>query len=382
MKILHLCLSCFYIDGYTYQENVLPRINREDGHEIRILASTETYVDNQHLGYVPPAEYVTEYGVPIKRLPYVRVGTHFTTIKFRKYPHVYEEIAAFSPDVIFSHDLCYWSVCDVIRYKKEHPAVKLYADTHTAAYNSGTNYLSLHVLHRVFYKYLTQKAIPYLEKYFYIGESEKQFSMEHYGVPERIMEFYPLGGTLLPDADYAAARQRRRAELGLGEEDRLYVHSGKLDALKRTDELLQAFSAVEDANARLVIIGSIPEDRKALLEPLMAADPRIIYLGWKTGEELQEYLCAADLYCQPGSVSATLQNAICRRCPVMSYPHLPYTKGLDYGQFLWVETQEDMEHVFLQLRSEPKTLASLQANSMRCAEELLDYRKLAARLYQ
>lgn len=39
MKILHLCLACFYIDGYTYQENILPRINREDGHDVRILAS-------------------------------------------------------------------------------------------------------------------------------------------------------------------------------------------------------------------------------------------------------------------------------------------------------------------------------------------------------
>ena len=95
MRILHLCLSCFYIDGYNYQENILPRINHEDGHDVRILASTETYVDNLHLGYVEPQEYVTEYGVPIKRLPYVKVGTSFTTIKLRKYPHVYEEIAAF-----------------------------------------------------------------------------------------------------------------------------------------------------------------------------------------------------------------------------------------------------------------------------------------------
>ena len=66
MRILHLCLACFYIDGYNYQENILPRINHEDGHDVRILASTETYVDNLHLGYVEPREYVTEYGVPIQ----------------------------------------------------------------------------------------------------------------------------------------------------------------------------------------------------------------------------------------------------------------------------------------------------------------------------
>ena len=382
MRILHLCLSNFYIDNYAYQENILPRINKEDGHDVRIIASTETYVDNIHYGYQEPSEYVTEYGVPIKRLPYVKVGTDFVTHKVRKYPHLYEEIAVFSPDVILCHDLQFLSVLDVIRYKKDHPHVKFYADTHTAAYNSGTNWLSLHILHGLFYKYLVRKALPYLEKLLYIGEPEKQFNMETYGVPESLMEFYPLGGTLLSDAEYTTIRQRRREELGLAEDDRLYVHSGKLDALKRTDELLKAFSAVEDPQATLAVLGSIPEESKPMLLPLIEADKRIKYLGWKTGEELQEYLCAADLYCQPGSVSATLQNAICRNCAIMSYPHPPYMAVLDYGQFFWAKTQADMEQAFKQIKQDPAHLDTLRTNSRRCATELLDYRKLAARLYR
>lgn len=381
MKILHLCLANFYIDNYAYQENILPRINHEDGHDVRILASTETFVDNVHLGYVEPSEYVTEYGVPIKRLPYKKVGNRFVTHKFRAYPHLYEEIAAFAPDVILCHGLQFWSVRDVIRYKKDHPQVKLYADTHTAAYNSGTSWLSLHILHRLYYRYLTQKALPYLERYFYIGEGEREFSARNYNIPDGLMEFYPLGGTLLSDEEYSAMRAKRRTELGLGEDDRLYVHSGKLDALKRTDELLRAFSAVDDPHAVLAVIGSISEDRRSVLLPLIEADKRIRYLGWRTGEELQEYLCAADLYCQPGSVSATMQNAICRNTPVMSYPHLPYTERLDYGQFFWVKTQADMEQGFTQVKADPTLLVPMTANSRRCAEELLDYRKLAARLY-
>lgn len=381
MKILHLCLSCFYIDNYTYQENILPRINHEDGHDVRILASTETYVDNAHLGYVEPAEYVTEYGVPIKRLPYVKAGNGFVTHKFRAYPHLYEEIAAFAPDVILSHDLSYWSVLDVIRYKKAHPAVKFYADTHTAYNNSGTNWLSLHILHRGLYRYLTKKAFPYLEKYFYISDECRQFSHEIYDIPNEKMAFYPLGGTLLSDEEYAAVRAKRRAELGLVENDRLYIHSGKLDALKRSDELLRAFSAVEDPHAVLAVIGSIPEDRNSILLPLMEADKRIRYLGWRTGEELQEYLCAADLYCQPGSQSATMQNAVCRYCPVMLYPHPAHTADYDRGEVIWIKTQADMEMVFRSLATDPARLKPLRENAKKIARELLDYRKLAARLY-
>ena len=51
-----------------------------------------------------------------------------------------------------SHNLAYVSVLDVIRYKKNHPEVKFYADTHTSVYNSGRNWVSLHLQHRSLYR--------------------------------------------------------------------------------------------------------------------------------------------------------------------------------------------------------------------------------------
>lgn len=382
MRILHLCLSCFYIDGYNYQENVLPRIHKEDGHVVRIIASTETFVDNVNLNYVEPSEYMTEYGVPIKRLPYVKIGPRITTVKIRKYENLYNEIAAFAPDVIMVHAMSFWSILDVVRYKKEHPEVKFYADTHTAVYNSGRNWITMHLLHRGLYRWAIQKALPYLDKYFYIGSSEREFSKEHYGVPLEIMEYYPLGGSIPEPAVYRQQRTARRRELAIADDELLLLHSGKLDALKRTKELLEAFAAVPELNAKLAIIGSIPEDQKQILLPLIEADSRVIYLGWKQAPELLEYLCASDLYCQPGSVSATMQNAVCCGCPVMTYPHLPYTEALDFSNILWVKTREDMEKAFREIAEQKTDLEVLRKGSERCARELLDYRALAARLYR
>ena len=382
MRILHLCLANFYIDGYNYQENVLTRINKEDGHDVRIIASTETFADNVTTTYVEPSEYVTEFGVPIKRIPYVKIGTHFSTIKIRKYVGLYDEIVKFAPDVILCHDIVFWSIFDVIRYKKEHPEVKLYADTHTGIYNSGRNWLSLHLLHRCFYRYLIHRTLPYLEKYFYITVGERDFSIQHYGIPEEMLEFFPLGGNLPTEAEYQERRAARRAELGLAPDELLLVHSGKVNNLKRTDELLKAFAAVPEMKAKLVIIGSITDDVKPELETLMEADPRVVYLGWKSASDLLEYLCACDLYCQPGSLSATLQNAVCCGSPIMSYPHPAYTGELDYNNILWVETQEDMEQVFRKLAAGQADLNELRENSWRCAREVLDYRKIAARIYR
>jgi len=170
--------------------------------------------------------------------------------------------------------------------------------------------------------------------------------------------------------------------LALAPDELLLLHSGKLDALKRTKELLEAFAAVPELKAKLAIIGSIPEKEKETLLALMEADSRVVYLGWKQSSELLGYLCASDLYCQPGSVSATLQNAVCCGSPVMAYPHLIYTEDLDYGNILWVKTKEDMETVFRDLACKKTDLTALREGSQRCARELLDYRVLAARLYR
>lgn len=381
MRIAHIGLACYFTEGMTYQDNYLSHQNAVDGHDVLFISNAEKYKNGQ----VVSTDYEDKLlpdGVRLVRLPYVHIFTKFFSEKFRKVRGLYALLEEFAPDVILSHDLCYWSVLDVIRYKKDHPAVKLYADTHTAFMNSGTNWLSLHVLHRGVYRYLVRKALPYLEHYFYVADECREFSHQVYGVPNEKMEFYPLGGTLLSDEAYTATRAKRRAELGLTDCDRLYLHSGKLDALKRTEELLRAFSAVEDPHARLVIIGSIPEDRKAVLAPLIAADSRVAYLGWKSGGELQEYLCAGDLYCQPGGQSATMQNALCRYCPVMLYPHPSHTADYDRGEVLWVRTQADMEAVFRALSAEPAQLLPLRQGAEKIAKELLDYRKLAARLYQ
>lgn len=380
MRILHLCLACFYIDGYNYQENVIPRINKADGHDVYVIASTETYIDNMNLGYVEPSKYYSPEGIKIKRLPYVTFFNHFVSSKIRKYKGLYCEIEKIDPDVIFCHDLSFASVKDVIKYKKKHPEVRLFADTHTAEYNSGTNWISMHLLHRGLYRSWIRKAIPYLEKYFYIGEAEKQFSIKHYSVPESVMEYYPLGGTVLKMDDYLERRNNTRQLIGASESDVIFLHSGKLSASKKTEELLRAFSRVDNDAFKMVVIGSVPEDRQAVLNELMKKDTRIVFLGWKTADELANYLCACDMYCQPGTVSATLQNAICYFSAIMSYPYDEYKK-LDRGHFAWVTDEEDMVNVFSDISEGKIDLNAMKSRAEYCANTVLDYNSLAARIY-
>lgn len=156
MKIAHIGLASFYTEGMTYQDNQLAEQNVRDGHEVLYISNAAKY-ENGGVVETGYQDLMTPGGVRLVRLPYVRVLNRFVSGKLRRVTGLYPLLADFAPDVILSHDLCYWSVRDVLRYKKDHPRVKLYADTHTAACNSGTNWLSLHILHRMFYRALVQR---------------------------------------------------------------------------------------------------------------------------------------------------------------------------------------------------------------------------------
>ncbi|MEN6460583.1 MAG: glycosyltransferase family 4 protein [Syntrophomonas sp.] len=381
MKIVHCCLSNFYIDNYNYQENVLPKQNRLDGHDVSIIASTETYINNTQLGYVEPRDYVNEDGIPVRRIPYRRIPISFLRRKIRSYPGVYQILEEQKPDVILFHGIPAWELKTVAKYKRKHPEMKLYADSHEDFHNSAKTFLSKNILHKMFYKWIVRGSYQSLDKILYYSLEAKDFLNTLYGLPFNKMEFYPLGGTVIEEKEHQTRRQKVRKGLNLSDNHILIIHSGKLGRQKRTEDILQALARVPSEKLCLVIAGTIPEEMKPVLEPLIVADKRVCFVGWKTADELIDLLCAADLYIQPGSQSATMQNAICCGCPVAIYPyksHEPYLKNNGY----YVKSAEDMEKVFQEIIDEPNKLRIMSDNSMKIARELLDYKKLAARLYE
>lgn len=380
MKILHCCLSCFYIDNYNYQENILPSINKIDGHEVKIIASTETFIENSKVGYTKPGKYFTKDGIEINRVSYKKYLPHFTMKKVRQYDNVYNLIDEFSPDVILFHGIPAYEILTIAKYKKNNPNVKFYVDTHADKNNSGSGWISKNILHKVFYKNIIKKAYNYIDKIFCITYETKVFAQEFYGIKEEKIEILPLGGNIFSVDERTKIRNKIRKHLGLKDNDILLLHSGKMDKLKRTQELLEAFLYINKENLKLVIIGSISEEQKDTIEKLIQSNNKIYYLGWKSSTELMEYLCACDLYVQPGSQSATMQNALCCGSAVALYPHKSHIFLLEDTAF-YIESVTDMVNLFNEIVDNTEVLESKRKLSSRLACEKLDYRKLAKRLY-
>lgn len=378
-KVLFIGLASSFTPGMTYQDNYLCEEMLEKGYQVTYISNPEKFI-NGKMTYVGYEDYVVKENFRLIRLKYQKLFSFSILKKIRWFRGLLKLIKQVDPDVIFCHNFQYWSIKDVIKYKKKCKNISVYVDVHSAFYNSGKNFISRFFLHKIIYRHLAKKIVPCANKIFYIGPEEKDFALKMYKIPENKLEFYPLGGKPFSDYEYENYREEKRNELGFDNSKIVLVHTGKLDKLKKTDILLEAFSNVESDRLRLLIIGSFSEEINGVLNDKIGKDDRIVYVGWKTGDELQKYLCASDVYCQPGGVSATLQNAICQRCAIMTYPHKIYTGIIDYGQFLYIEDAISIEKTLCGIISDEISVSEMKKCSKKCAFELLDYKILAERI--
>lgn len=380
MRIVHCCLSCFYIDGYAYQENQLVAEHVKDGHQVTVIASTESFGEDRLPCYVIPGDYVGTDGARVIRLPYRKIGFHFLATKVRSYPDVYDLLKQLSPDVIFFHGLCAYELLTVARYASLHSGVTVYADCHEDFNNSARSILSKWLLHYCFYRPILSKCLPIIRKVLCISQEAMDFARIMYGVPMGQLEFYPLGGDILSDEEYSRVRERVRSEFGWNEESIVFMQTGKLDQAKKLGASLRAFLACPGSHLRFVIVGQILQDVASEVVPLIESDDRILNYGWVQASELRQLLCAADIYVQPGSQSATMQMSLCCRRPVVLDDVSSHRVFIEDNGFL-VSDEAELTKAFARFSKMSRLeLDAMSSKSLAVAARLLDYRLLARRV--
>lgn len=373
-------LANFYIDGYNYQENLLPKMNKLDGNEVKIIASTVTYINNKTLGFLEPKKYINEDGIEVIRVPYVKYLPRFLNTKIRIYKNLKENIEEFEPDIIFFHGLGGYALISVAKYIKIHPNVRLYADCHGDPSNTATTWLSKNILHKCINRSIVKCSLPFIEKILCISYEAMVLAKKLYDLPDDSLELFPLGGIIPEENERKRIRRKIRNEFDLGDENILIIHTGKLDKKKRTIDLLKAFIECDEKKLRLFIVGSLLDDIANDVRYLVNKDKRISFLGWKNGDELLNLLCASDLYIQPGGQSATMQNAACCGNALALYPHKSH-KILMEDTVFYIKSIQDMKKLFYEITLDSNLLDNKRKESFNLAKIKLDYAWQAKRIY-
>ena len=372
MKIVHCCLSNYYIDDYNYQENLLPIFNQKNGNQVLIVASTETFLENKKLGYVKAGKFKTKEGIDLVRLDYSKLLPRIIMKKIRLYKGLKRILTEFDPDVILFHGLPAFELINVANYKKNNSRVKFYLDSHEDYHNSGRNLLSKYILHRLLYRSVIKLTKRYFDCVYYISLETKKFIEENYRYFGKSL-FLPLGGEVLSDSEYNSKRDRFRNKYNIGKDEIVFFHSGKLDKSKKTIELLSSYIQSK-TSSRLFIAGSVSEDIKLEFNNLVSISKSIVFLGWLNSAEISDAFCGSDIYLQPGTQSVSMQQALCSRCVAALYPYSSheFLLGDDY---LRIENASDMYKLFVDIGSGKYDLNSIRIKVHSIALDILDYNK-------
>lgn len=309
MKIVHLCLSAFYIDNYSYQENMLLRYHAQMGHDVTVIASLYSFDKNGKPCYLESSsEYDDELGYHVRRLAYKRPVKINKVL--RRYVGLMQALEAEKPDLVFSHNISFSDVSVLVRYLKKHPQTKLYADNHADYINSARSFLSKYILHGIIWKYYAQMLEPYLLTCFGVTPMRCRFLKDMYNLPENKIKFLPMG---VDDEAIPANREEVRAavrkELRIPKNDKVIFTGGKIDKLKNTHVLLEAFSRMNDPHTHLVICGVLAPEMKYLCKQIEEC-PNIVFLGWCNSKRVMEMMVASDIACFPGTHSTLWEQSV------------------------------------------------------------------------
>lgn len=320
MKIVHLGLSCFYIEGFGYQENLIPKYNKKDGHEVTMIASRLSF--DTHNGkpvFTNVGEYENADGIKVVRIDYKKGFLRKIYILFRVYNGTYKAIEKENPDLIFMHGIQFWDMREVARYIKKNPKCKLIADTHATFENSALNWMSKNLLHKVIWKKIIKDSLQYIRRIYCVTPSAMKFASEFYNIQKEKMEYLYLGADTekIDFKNINLTRSIIRKKLGISDDDIVIISGGKLTKRKNVDLMLDAINKIDNDKIRIILFGSIADNIRDELLYKINRDKRVKYIGWIDSKETYDYFMASDLAVFLGSQSALWQQAICSGLPTI-----------------------------------------------------------------
>jgi len=384
MKILHVCLSGYFSEGWSYQDNLIVKAHASMGHDVFVFAS-QYYRDRLSVRRTKRTNYKTVEGATIYRFSYRydRLPLSINS-EFRLYKHIEETLYEISPDLIMVHGGQFLSIISVTKYLRQNRC-KAVIDYHSDEYNSANNLLSKYILHRLLWRFLSKKTSKYFNKIYYVAPSVRDFVVKNYHVDTKKLEFLPLG------ADYDEIQRIRNSEIDIRKivRDRhnisydsvVFIHGGKINQKKNTNQLLLAFHKVRQKydNCYLFIFG-----QKENCFDLGEFKDGVIYLRWLTPAQIYEYYLASDVAVFPGSQSVLWQQAIASGLPLIC----KYWAGCEYLDlggnvfFLEKENSDYLANLMAKFIQFPMLRTEMGRISNDNGKVIFSYREIAGRLIE
>ena len=378
MKILHICLTGIFTEGFTYQENLIVKYHRLAGYEVAVAAST--VVRDSSGGtteYSGEPSYTDSLGVRIHRLSTRFPSQIYRTL--RRFAGLRDVLESSCPDIVFIHGCQFLDIDVIADYLSGREGVRVYVDNHADFNNSAKNYISKNILHKIIWKRCAKTIEPYAEKFYGVTPLRVDFLKDVYDVPAEKCELLVMG----VDDDEAQkalapeVRIHRRAEYGASDDDFVIVTGGKIDHNKpQVISLMKAVNETEDKSVKLIVFGSVSDELKQSFEQNLSG--RVKHIGWRKSEEIYTDFAAADLVAFPGLHSVLWEQAVGMGKPC-AFKRIKGFEHIDLGGNC-VFFENDSEEEYTRVISLAKSnIASLKKAAEEKGMKAFSYKEIAKR---
>lgn len=380
MKVVHLCLACFFPDNYSYQENMLPKFHKQLGCEVEVIASLvsfDKYGKNIYLK--GRSSYLNEYDIPVTRLDYKKPSKIYHILK--RFVGLKKSLENSKADILFIHGCQFMDMDIVISYLKKHPKVKVYIDNHADFSNSGRNFLSRNILHKIIWKNMAHRIEPYVKKFYGVLPARVEWLINMYKLPKEKCELLVMGADddKILEAKNEHAREKIREKYKVKEEDFLVMTGGKIDTSKKqTLLLMKAIKEIRNKKIKLIVFGSVlPEMQKQVLN--LCDGDKIQYIGWVESSDSYRYWSAADLAVFPGRHSVFWEQVAGMGIPMVC-KRWEGTTHIDIGgnvKFLYENSIREIRDIIKNLVDYPEEYRKMLCFAEGEGKERFSYRRIA-----
>lgn len=364
MKIVHICLACFYYKGMGYQENLLPKYHKKSGNDVTVITTDMSNFEKYNVAVNTASDYVDSDGINVRHVK--RSNRYGYYSRFNDYDGVYDELDAEKPDIIFVHGGQFIALKDVIKYVRHNPDTKLYIDNHGDYYNADISNIKKKIVQKYIYGYWIRRAVKYTEKFWGVTPWRCQYLNEVYGVPKSKIDLLVMGGDdeKINFEKMPQLKADIRKELNLTADDFVIVTGGKIDRAKNIHLLAEAVSHL-DGKAKLVVFGKPDSEMENELSKF-GNNKNFRFLGWIPSDKAYDYFLASDLAVFPGTHSVLWEQACACGIPCV-FKHWEGMHHVDTDGnciFLYKDSSEEIKDVLNGIIND-----SNKYNEMKCAAE-------------
>ena len=315
MRIVHIIPNAPYNDYWGYQDNLLPKYQRQLGHEVTVIATNKEQ-QNGKVVEIPCAEYFLDDGVYVIRRK-IKKYPHRVLTNLKSYIHVYDVLVDIKPDLVFFHGLLSSSIFDAIKYKKKNSKCVIVQDNHLD-YNIGYPDGGLkHRLIRTYYRLKNKKSIRYVARVYGVTPWRKTYAEEYFKIPPIKTDVLIMGAddAKIDFKNRCKIKQSIREKYNVQPDEFFIVTGGKIDQNKKIDLLMEAVKYQN--KTKLLIFGDVLDDVKQIFDSLIKDSSNIIYAGWVDSGDVYQYFLAADLVVFPGQHSVLWEQACATKVPCL-----------------------------------------------------------------